>query len=186
MLTTSQKHLSTRKTKTYQAAFREGFFRRPCRRGWSLIPLPEGHWVLTKQKLLRWLRGGRCPNGRTARKKKETKQKKHAYDPQPKKKKKKVNTWQSTEKALLRYRLTRHCLKYTCKAMLAKLATNMYKCCFAVFPWNIHETLFKAMVEESSHPPRFFWRANSNTDHHYSASFTTKQHECYIFASDTQ
>lgn len=92
MLTTSQKQLSTRKTKTYQAAFREGFFRRPCRRGWSLIPLPEGHWVLTKQKLLRWLRGGRCPNGRTARKKEETKQKKHAYDPQPKKEERKYMT----------------------------------------------------------------------------------------------
>jgi len=101
MLTTSQKQLSRRKTQTYQAAFREGFFRRPCRRGWSLIPLPEGHWVLTKQKLLRWLRGGRCPNGRTARKKEETKQKKHAYDPQPKKKKK-VNTRRSIEKVLLR------------------------------------------------------------------------------------
>lgn len=135
MLTTSQKQLSTRKTKTYQAAFREGFFRRPCRRGWSLIPLPEGHWVLTKQKLLRWLRGGRCPNGRTARNKEETKQKKHAYDPQPKKEERKYMT--TTEKALLRYTRTGHCSKYTCKATLAKIATNMYKCCFVVFPRNI-------------------------------------------------
>lgn len=42
------------------------------------------------------------------------------------------------------------------------------------------------MVEESSHPLRFFWRANCNTDQHYWGSFSTKQQECYIFASDIQ
>lgn len=42
------------------------------------------------------------------------------------------------------------------------------------------------MVEESSHPLRFFWRANCNTDQHHWASFSTKQQECYIFASDIQ
>lgn len=47
-----------------------------------------------------------------------------------------------------------------------------------------HETTFEAAVQESAHLFRFFQRVNANTGQHYSARFTTKQHECFIFASD--
>lgn len=55
----------------------------------------------------------------------------------------------------------------------------MYKCCFAVFPWNI-------VWSCGSRVHSSFWAANANAGQHYAARFTTKQQECFIFASDIQ
>lgn len=54
--------------RTYQAALREGLFRKPCRRSWALIPLPECHGVLTDQKFPRRLRWRRRFNDRKVEK----------------------------------------------------------------------------------------------------------------------
>lgn len=78
----SREHLqSTFRLRTYQAALREGFFGKSCRRRWALIPLPECHGVVTDQKFPGRLRGWRMP--KTKKKKdmgERDKQNKHAYD----------------------------------------------------------------------------------------------------------
>lgn len=76
---------STFQARTYQAALREGLFRKPCRRSWALIPLPECHGVLTDQKFPRRLRWWRRFNDRKVEKGKGTRKRKkkqnlHAYD----------------------------------------------------------------------------------------------------------
>lgn len=75
---------STFRARTYQAALREGLFRKPCRRSWALIPLPECHGVLTDQKFPRRLRWWRRFNDRKVKKGKGTRKRKkkqnlHAY-----------------------------------------------------------------------------------------------------------
>lgn len=80
-----REHLqSTFRQRTYQAALREGFFGKSCRRRWTLIPLPECHGVLTDQKFPGRLRGRRSANDRKAKKEEDMgekdKQNKHAYD----------------------------------------------------------------------------------------------------------
>lgn len=55
--------------RTYQAALREGFFRKSCRRRWNLIPLPERHGVLTDHKSPGRLGGWRRAHDREAKKK---------------------------------------------------------------------------------------------------------------------
>lgn len=67
---------STFGARTYQAALREGLFRKPCRRSWALIPLPECRGVLTDQKFPRRLRWWRRFNDRKVEKGKGTRKRK--------------------------------------------------------------------------------------------------------------
>lgn len=85
----SREHLqSTFRLRTYQAALREGFFGKSCRRRWALIPLPECHGVVTDQKFPGRLRGWRMPKTKKKRiwEKETSKTSMHTIKSQQKKK----------------------------------------------------------------------------------------------------